>query len=217
MMLQPAATPLPPLPLPRAGERLVIASHNAGKCREIAALLAEAGLEVESAAAHNLPEPEETGDTFEANAILKAESGASRVAHLSVLADDSGLEVDALGGAPGIYSARWAGASKDFTAAMARIHDELQARGCTPEGARARFVCVLALARQGFAPRCFRGTVEGRLSFPARGDYGFGYDPIFIPEGGTLTFAQMEPAAKHRISHRAHAFALLLDALKEAA
>lgn len=199
---------LPPL---IAGDALVIATHNAGKLAEIADILAPEKIRAMSGAELGLPEPEETGVTFEANAILKAQSGAAHVSNHVVLADDSGLEVDALDGAPGIYSARWAGESKNFALASQKIYDELALQGLEPEGQEARFVCVLALAKQGCEPLTFRGVVEGVLSFPPRGEKGFGYDPIFIPNGYSLTFAEMDPVSKHAISHRADAFVKLRE------
>jgi XTP/dITP diphosphohydrolase len=189
-----------------AGERLVIASHNPGKVEEIAQLLAPFGVETVAAAALGLGEPEETGDSFEANAALKAEA-ASKAGGLAALADDSGLVVPALGGAPGIYSARWAGPKKDFSLAMERVRREVG-----DQDRAASFVAVLALARPGAATALYRGEVAGRLVWPPRGSRGFGYDPIFVPEGGSLTFGEMEPAAKHKISHRARAFAELVAA-----
>lgn len=194
-------------------QTLIVASHNEGKVREIRALLAPLGFTVASAAERNLPEPEETGETFEANAALKARAAALATGTLS-LADDSGLAVPGLGGAPGIYSARWAGERKDFSLAMQRVADELRARGIEPEGAPAYFVCVLALAEGNGDVTCVRGEVHGRLTFPARGARGFGYDPIFIADGYDATFGEIDPEEKHRISHRAHAFAALLDHLR---
>jgi XTP/dITP diphosphohydrolase len=188
------------------GDRLVIASHNRGKIEEIAALLAPFAIGVVSAAALGLPEPEETGDSFEANAALKA-SAAAAASGLPALADDSGLVVPALGGAPGILSARWAGPAKDFRVAMARVNRELAGRDRS-----ATFVAVLALAWPDGEIALFRGEVAGSLTWPPRGERGFGYDPIFVPERGTLTFGEMDPAAKHRISHRARAFAKLVEA-----
>jgi len=188
--------------------RLVIASHNVGKVREIAELLAPFGTEVVAAAALGLPEPEETEASFAGNARLKAEA-AARGSGLPALADDSGLCVAALGGAPGIHSARWAGADKDFALAMARIEREL---GESPDR-RAWFVCALALAAPGQPTRVFEGRVDGSLVFPPRGARGFGYDPIFIAAGETLTFGEMDPARKHAISHRARAFAQLVRAV----
>lgn len=191
-------------------DRLVIASHNPGKVREIADLLAPFGKQVISAAALGLPEPEETETTFVGNALLKAHA-AAKGAQLPALADDSGLEVTALGGAPGVYSARWAGPGKDFGVAMARVEKELTAIGATDFSAR--FVCVLALALPDGEAHSFEGEVRGRLVFPPRGGKGFGYDPIFVPTGETRTFGEFEPAEKHAISHRAMAFEKLLDAL----
>jgi XTP/dITP diphosphohydrolase len=187
------------------GARLVIASHNPGKVEEIAALLAPFGVETIAASALGIPEPEETGDSFEANAALKARA-AAEASGLPSLADDSGLVVPALGGAPGIYSARWAGSAKDFGAAMERVRRELGDKDRS-----ARFVAVLALAWPGGRTELFRGEVEGSLTWPPRGDRGFGYDPMFIPLGGNLTFGEIDPEEKHRISHRARAFAKLAE------
>lgn len=196
--------------------QIVIASHNAGKVREIGELVAPLGLETLSAAALSLPEPEETGETFEANARLKSESAALH-ARMPALADDSGLAIPALNGAPGIYSARWAGPEKDFQHAMQRVYQELKACGQEPEGAPAYFVCVLAFTVLEEETVFFRGEAHGRLSFPPRGELGFGYDPIFIPEEeeskDQRTFAQMPPDEKHAISHRARAFRQWLDYL----
>lgn len=194
--------------------RLLIASHNEGKVREIRELLAPLRCDVVSAAELNLPEPEETGGTFEANAALKAVACAT-AAQMPALADDSGLVVPALDGAPGIYSARWAGEAKDFAAAMQRIAAELQERRLAPQGAAAYFVCVLALAQPDGSLRHVRGEVHGTLSFPPRGTHGFGYDPIFVADGHSQTFGEMDPAHKHAISHRAAAFAQLVDLLRE--
>ncbi|KAB2915841.1 MAG: RdgB/HAM1 family non-canonical purine NTP pyrophosphatase [Hyphomicrobiaceae bacterium] len=190
------------------GTRLVVASHNVGKVREIRDLVAPHGLDVVSAGDLGLPEPEETGATFAANATLKA-LAAARGSLLPALADDSGLEVDELGGAPGIHSARWAGPSKDFRMAMQRVADELRARsGWVSPGPRANFVCVLCLAWPDGETRLFEGRVYGRLAWPPRGTKGFGYDPIFVADGETLTFGEMEPDRKHALSHRARAFEL---------
>lgn len=189
-------------------ESLVLASHNVGKVKEIADLLAPLGLQVISAAALGLPEPEETELTFVGNALLKAKAAAER-ANMVALSDDSGLEVTALGGAPGIFSARWAGPTKDFGAAMARIERELAAIGATDFSAR--FVCVLGLATPDGRTAAFEGEVRGTLAFPPRGARGFGYDPIFVPLGETRTFGEFEPSEKHAMSHRAAAFAKLLD------
>ena len=194
---------------------LLLASHNTGKLREIEDLLHPLGLAITSVAALNLPEPEETGDTFEANSALKAEQ-AAQASGLTALADDSGLCVPALDHAPGIYSARWAGDKKDFALAMQRIADELTAKGVNPQGVAAYFVCVLTLADKAGNVHHVRGEVHGTLNFPPRGSRGFGYDPIFIPEGGSETFGEMDANAKHAISHRARAFALLKEFLQQA-
>ena len=186
------------------GDRLVIASHNQGKIEEIAVLLAPFGIATISAGALGLPEPEENGDSFEANAALKA-AAAAAASGLPALADDSGLVVPALDGAPGIYSARWAGPAKDFRAAMARVQRELGDRDRS-----ATFVAVLALAWPDSDLELFRGEAAGRLVWPPRGERGFGYDPIFVPKCGAETFGEIEPAAKHKISHRALAFAKLV-------
>ena len=187
------------------GDRLVVASHNRGKIDEITELLAPFGIAAVAATALGLPEPEETGDSFEANAALKARAAAA-ASRLPALADDSGLVVPALDGSPGIYSARWAGAAKDFRVAMARVERELGDRDRD-----AVFVAVLALAWPEGHVELFRGEAPGRLVWPPRGDKGFGYDPMFVPAGGRLTFGEMEPARKHRISHRARAFAKLVE------
>lgn len=193
------------------GPALVVASHNEGKVREIADLLAPFGIETLAASALGLPEPEETGATFADNAALKARAAAAASGR-PALADDSGLEVAALGGAPGIYSARWAGPEKDFTAAMARIERELAARaGAGDVSRRARFVCALCLAWPDGHVEAFEGTVEGTLVWPPRGTRGFGYDPVFLAEGERETFGEMDPARKHAISHRARAFRKLVD------
>jgi len=191
-----------------APRRLVVASHNAGKVREIGALLAPFGFEVVSAGDLGLPEPEETEPTFVGNAVLKA-TAAAQASGLDCLADDSGIEVTALDGAPGIYSARWAGASKDFGQAMQRVWDELGQRGATDLSAR--FICVLALATPDGAVETFEGAVDGSLVWPPRGEKGFGYDPIFIPAGQTRTFGEMDSAEKQPLTHRARAFAKLAD------
>jgi XTP/dITP diphosphohydrolase len=192
--------------LPR-GSQLVVASHNAGKVREIKALLGPHGIEPLSAGALGLLEPEETGLTFAANAELKAHASAKGSGH-AALADDSGLCVDALGGAPGIYSARWAGPTKDFRIAMTRIHDELRHKGLSTSAAK--FVCALCIVLPSGESQTFEGEVHGRLTFPPRGDHGFGYDPIFIADGMDDTFAEIDPMKKHAMSHRARAFEKLL-------
>jgi XTP/dITP diphosphohydrolase len=188
------------------GERLVIASHNPGKIEEIEALLARYGVVAIGAGALGLPEPEETGASFEENAALKARA-AMQASGLPALADDSGLFVPTLAGAPGIYSARWAGPSKDFRVAMERVQRELADRD-----RRARFVAVLGLAWPDGEVALFRGEVEGQLTWPPRGERGFGYDPMFVPNGYQLTFGEMDPTYKHQISHRARAFAKLVEA-----
>jgi XTP/dITP diphosphohydrolase len=189
------------------GGKLVIATHNPGKLREIAELLTPLGLDVVSAGALGLPEPEETGDTFEANAELKA-LAAARASALPALADDSGLVVPSLGGAPGIYSARWAGPTKDFSVAMRRVEDGLAGK----QDRRAYFVAVLSLAWPDGHVETFRGEAHGTLVWPPRGGRGFGYDPMFVHDGHAMTYGEMDPAEKHRISHRAVAFAKLLAA-----
>lgn len=194
---------------------LLLASHNAGKLREFEDLLRPLGITLTSAAAENLPEPEETGSTFEANSALKAVA-ASQASGLTALADDSGLCVVGLNNAPGIFSARWAGDKKDFAMAMQRVQDELRANGIEPQGAAAYFVCVLTLADKVGNIHHVRGEVHGTLTFPARGSRGFGYDPIFVPHHSSQTFGEMEPDAKHAISHRARAFDALKDYLSQA-
>jgi XTP/dITP diphosphohydrolase len=185
-----------------AGTRLVIATHNAGKLREIAELVGPRGVQTVSAAALGLPEPEETASDFVGNARLKA-LAAARGAGLPALADDSGFCVAALGGAPGVFSARWAGPRRDFAEAMARVHRELDGA----EDRRAWFVAALCLGWPDGHTDSFFGRVEGSVAWPPRGGGGFGYDPMFVPLGATLTFGEMEPAQKHAVSHRARAFA----------
>ncbi len=182
-------------------KRLVIASHNLGKVREIQELLSPWSIGVVSAGELNLPEPEETGDSFAANAKLKSDAAAFG-AKLPALADDSGLAVDALGGAPGIYSARWGGPEKDFGMAMARVNMEI---GDNPDR-NARFVCALALTWPDGHCELFMGEVAGTLVWPPRGVKGFGYDPMFLAAGDTDTFGEIEPEEKHAKSHRAVAF-----------
>ena len=197
----------------RRGMRLVVASHNAGKVREINDLIGPFGLSAVSAANLELPEPEEIGTTFRANAELKARAAAD-AAKLPALSDDSGLEVDLLDGEPGIYSARWAGPGKDFGVAMQRLADEIGRRGGwkTPGGPRANFTAALSLAWPDGDVTTFEGKVYGHLIWPPRGSRGFGYDPMFVADGETLSFGEMEPAAKHAISHRARAFKQFADA-----
>ena len=187
--------------------KLVIASHNAGKVREIGELLAPYQVEVISAKDLNLPEPDETGTTFAENAELKARA-AAQGANLPALADDSGLVVDGLNGDPGIYSARWAGPDKDFDMAMQRILDGLKDQ----DNRNARFVCALSLAWPDGRIQTFLGKVEGTISQALAGDRGFGYDPIFVPNGHQVTFAQMDGPAKNAISHRSDAFNQLVKA-----
>lgn len=206
--------------------RLVIASHNEGKVREIADLLGPHGIEPVSAAALDLPEPEETGTNFADNADLKARAAAD-LSGMVALADDSGLCVEALGNRPGIFSARWAlvapghvpaedsaghvEGERDFGHAMQRVWAELEAQG--PEVSRnAHFVCALALVWPDGHSEWFEGRVDGSLVWPPRGANGFGYDAMFVPEGDTRTFGEMDPAEKHAISHRAAAFRKLVDA-----
>lgn len=190
------------------GETLVLATHNPGKVREIEDLLRPFAVPVVAAGSLGLPEPEETGLTFIANAELKARAAAEGSGK-PALADDSGLSVAGLGGAPGIYSARWAGPGKDFAVAMERVRTEL---GDNPNRAAA-FHCALSLAWPDGQIVTFEGIIEGTLTFPARGPHGFGYDPIFVPNGHSITFGEMDPAAKHAISHRARAFEQLVKAV----
>jgi XTP/dITP diphosphohydrolase len=189
------------------GAALVVASHNPGKVREIRELLEPYGIKPIGAGELGLIEPEETGATFEENAILKGRIAADASGRVA-LADDSGLAVEALGGAPGIYSARWAGPSKDFREAMARVERELKT--LSVDDPAAKFVCALALAEPHGETQTFVGEVTGHLVFPPRGDKGFGYDPIFIADGMTETFGEIAAAAKHGMSHRARAFAKLI-------
>ena len=191
------------------GGELIVATHNPGKLREIVELLQPFGAQVSSAGERGLPEPEETGLTFIANAELKA-LAAAQAAGMPALADDSGLAVTALGGAPGIYSARWAGPEKDFGAAMERVRREVEATGTADD--QAAFICALTLAWPDGHCESFEGRVEGKLVFPPRGTRGFGYDPIFIARGWDITFGEMDPARKHEMSHRADAFRQLVAA-----
>ena len=195
--------------------KLVVASHNAGKVREIGDLMRPFGIRTISAADLGLPEPEETETTFEGNARLKA-LAAARASGLPALADDSGLAVAALGGDPGIYSARWAETprGRDFGHAMATVWQKLEALSA-PEPRRAAFVCALTLAWPDGHDETFLGRCAGRLVWPPRGDRGFGYDPVFIARGQAVTFGEMAPADKHAISHRADAFRQLVAACFE--
>jgi XTP/dITP diphosphohydrolase len=192
---------------------IIIASHNKGKVREIAELINPLGIEAKTAAEYGVEEPEETGRTFAENAILKAEHTA-KITKKAALADDSGMIVSALGGQPGIYSARWGGENKDFYMAMERVRQELIKATGTENGHKASFFCALALAVTGQKTEVFEGEIKGGLTFPPRGEHGFGYDPIFIPDGYEITFAEFEPAKKYAISHRAKAFAKFLQYLE---
>lgn len=195
-----------------AGLRLVAATHNPGKAKELAALL-DGRFEVLAAGALGLPEPDETETTFVGNALLKARHAAELSGQIA-LADDSGLSVAALDGAPGIYSARWAGPGKDFALAMDKVAERIEETGS--EDRAAWFTCALAVAWPDGGPAVVvQGEVHGTLAFPPRGDRGFGYDPIFVPAGHDQTFGEMEPAAKDAMSHRAVAFAKLKAALFE--
>ena len=188
--------------------RLLLATHNPGKIREFEALLAPYSIELVSAATLGLPEPEETGSTFAENARLKALAAAS-ASNLPALADDSGLVVYGLDGAPGVHSACWAGPGRDFGPAMRRVLDELASRTADR---RAAFVAILCLARPDGTVTFHEGRIEGALAPEPRGQGGFGYDPLFIPEGDTRTFGEMTAAEKARLSHRARAFAAFAEA-----
>jgi XTP/dITP diphosphohydrolase len=194
----------------RRGDSVVVASHNEGKVRELAELLSPLGIQCLSAASLGLREPEETGATFAENAALKAVA-AAKAAGMTAISDDSGLEVAALGGAPGIHSARWGGPEKDFGVAMERVHEDLKKLGAADDP-RANFTCALALAAPDGTVQTFEGRVFGRLTWPPRGSRGFGYDPIFVPDGYDETFGEMEPELKNRLSHRMRAFEKLMSA-----
>lgn len=204
------------------GTRLVLASHNAGKLREFAELFAPFDVELTSAAELGLPEPEETGTTFVENARIKAHASA-RGSGLLALADDSGLCVDAIGGQPGVYTANWAGPGRDFSVGMRRVEDALQAAGANrPGDRRGAFVAVLCLADPDGRDAIFEGRAPGTLVWPPRGDKGFGFDPVFMPDGHDHTFGEMPPEMKHSwapgrvgLSHRARAFAALVEAALE--
>lgn len=189
------------------GSRLVLASHNNGKLREIEALVLPLGIDVISAGALGLPEPEEDAPDFAGNARIKALASAT-VSGLPALSDDSGFCVAALNGDPGVLSARWAGPAKDFSAAMALVNTRMGAA----TDRRAWFVAALCLAWPDGHTETFIGRVDGTVVWPPRGTQGFGYDPMFLPEGGTATFGEMAPDAKHAVSHRARAFAQVLAA-----
>jgi XTP/dITP diphosphohydrolase len=210
--------------LPAIGRRLVVATHNSGKLREFRELLAPFALELVSAGELDLPEPDETGTTYAENARIKADA-AAMASGLPALSDDSGLAVQALWGAPGIFSARWAGPEKDFSAAMLRVEEDLQDRGATsPQDRRAAFVAALCLAWPSGEALAVEGSVSGVIVWPPRGDLGFGYDPIFLPDGHHRTFGEMTAQEKHGVSwdadgrasglsHRARAFGTLVGAL----
>ena len=191
----------------KRGDRIVVASHNEGKVRELAELFAPFGIACLSAASLGLAEPEETGKTFAENAELKAVAAAKASGMLAV-SDDSGLEVAALHGAPSIHAARWAGPNRDFGRAMERVNRELEASGVAD--AKANFTCALALASPDGTAQVFEGKVFGTLTWPPRGGRGFGYDPIFVPDGYNETFGEMEPALKNGLSHRMRAFEQLM-------
>ncbi len=194
--------------------KIVIASHNKGKVKEIGELLAPLGFSVVSAGEMNVDEPEETGLTFAENALLKAHNTTAKTG-LVALADDSGLAIPALGGAPGIFSARWAGENKDFTVAFARIEKELKAKNIEDiNTTKASFICSLCLYFPGGENHIFEGRIDGTLQFPPQGEKGFGYDPVFIPDGYDITFAQMDHYKKQAISHRARAFKKLVEFLE---
>lgn len=192
-----------------AGSRLVAATHNPGKARELAALL-EGRFDLVAAGDLGLPEPAETESTFTGNALLKARAAAD-ASGLIALADDSGLSVRGLDGAPGIYSARWAGPDKDFAHAMRLVEQRLEA--AESKDRFAWFTCALAVAWPQGPAFVVEGVVEGEVTFPPRGDRGFGYDPVFVAAGESLTFGEMDPAAKDALSHRTRAFAALKAAL----
>jgi XTP/dITP diphosphohydrolase len=189
------------------GQKLVLASHNKGKLREIEALVRPHGIEVISAAALGLPEPIEDAVDFAGNARIKAVAAAA-ASGLPALSDDSGFCVAALNGAPGVLSARWAGPGKDFALAMATVHERV---GDNPDR-RAWFIAALCLAWPDRHTETFLGRIDGSMVWPPRGDRGFGYDPMFVPAGGVQTFGEMEPDAKHAVSHRARAFTQVLTA-----
>ncbi|MGC8201245.1 RdgB/HAM1 family non-canonical purine NTP pyrophosphatase [Aliiroseovarius sp. PTFE2010] len=196
------------------GQKLVLASHNSGKLREIAALVEPLGIDVLSVSSFGLPEPDETEDTFVGNARIKAHF-AARETGLPALSDDSGIMVDGLQGAPGVYTADWAETpnGRDFPMAMNKVWSLLEEKNIA-EPRTARFCCTLCLAWPDGHDEIFEGFVQGRLVWPMRGDNGFGFDPIFLPDGETETFGEMDPAKKHGMSHRADAFGKLLASLE---
>jgi XTP/dITP diphosphohydrolase len=195
------------------GGRIVISSHNAGKIREIVALMVPYGIAVQSAKELGFVEPAETEDTFAGNARIKAHA-AAKAANLPALSDDSGMMVDALNGAPGVYTADWAETAdgRDFPMAMKKVWDLLETKGA-PEPRHAQFCCTLCVAWPDGTDLIFDGTVGGRLVWPMRGTHGFGFDPMFLPDGETETFGEMDPARKHAMSHRAVAFEKLRTGL----
>jgi XTP/dITP diphosphohydrolase len=196
------------------GNQILLASHNPGKIKEISDLLAPLSFRLRSSAELGLSEPEETGTSFAENALIKARA-ASLASGFTALADDSGLEVKALAGAPGVYSARWAGPDRDFALAMRNVEEKLRAQGAlAPDERRAEFVCILSLCNPDGEHREFEGRVAGSLVWPPRGSKGFGYDPMFLPDGFRSTFGEMDPREKHSISHRARAFRKLLEFLQ---
>lgn len=190
--------------------KLVVATHNRGKVTELKDLFEPLGFEIVSAIELDLPEPEETEDSFAGNAILKARAAAEATG-VPALSDDSGLAVTALGGAPGIYSARWAGEPRDFYAAMEKVNRELDEIGATDRSAK--FVCALAVVWPDGHAEVYEGEVHGEIVWPPRGEKGFGYDPVFVADGETITFGEMDPARKHGMSHRAAAVKLLKASL----
>lgn len=197
---------------PFSGKKLIVASHNMGKVREIRNLLEEFGVEPVSAAELGLPEPVEDGDTFIANAEIKSLAAALESGEIA-LSDDSGFAVDALNGDPGIYSARWAGPSKDFSVAMAAVKKKLDDNGAFASGnLKASFFCALSLAWPDGHTETFEGRVDGAFTWPPRGENGFGYDPVFTPDGKDMTFAEMKAEDKLAINHRSDAFRQLIDA-----
>lgn len=194
-----------------SGDRILVATHNAGKLEEMAHLLAPFGVSVDGAAELNLPEPEETEDTFVGNARIKAHA-AAKATGLPALSDDSGIEIDALDGAPGVYTADWAETpnGRDFEKAMRRTHDELEAINA-PYPRTARFCATLVLAWPDGHDEVFAGAVEGQVTWPMRGEQGHGYDPIFIPDGYEQTFGEMDRWEKNKLSHRAVAVKKLIE------
>lgn len=190
--------------------RLIAATHNKGKVAELKDLFEPLGFEVVSAAELNLDEPEETELTFEGNALIKARAAAEATG-APALSDDSGLEVSALGGMPGVHTALWAGEPRDFYVAMEKVERELTAIAATDRSAK--FVSCLAVAWPDGHEQTYRGEIAGTLTWPPRGEMGFGYDPVFVPDGFEVTFAELEPAQKHAMSHRAVAFDKLKKAL----